>query len=511
MSHSHLRSFFLLIFALCSLNSLKCLSLREPLPALSTLRERNEKVLHSLKVKNEIASRILDDPRMSDIELSLRIQELREAAGMTRSSLKQYLYSYPDVCIGLFADKVKTAKSVLMRVLKLTEQEYAAGVKRISLQTNNKMGTLFRGNFPFIVASLREMAGFQQQDLTFLFNNYPTIFTLDYRTVANHLEFLRYTVGYSQEQLRLLLLRNCRSALCGQERALALMSFFETELSTSSQEFCELTVAHPRLFGVSLQNTLIPKMNHMLDETSWGLSRDRLSDLIQRAPSILTTPATTTQQLWDYLHLQLHLSKDDCQDIVRKYPNLLRVNVKSLGPKLCSLALAELALLAKQHSLALCEPTKSPAADTTFQKIAQQLYSQVAAALLKRAPVALTCSLDRIEARMGAFGAHEGLTAATAALKVGDKRGIEVGPLALSFLLGANLEVLKVLSSKWNEVADRDNDFPVPPFAVTISASKFDAMLAASKLSEDDDSSEEGQVIGSQKKKRRREGRSGRS
>jgi hypothetical protein len=294
------------------------------------MREENEGILLSLKVDPEIVARILDDPRMSNINLNQRISELREAVGLSRVSLKKYLCAYPDVCIGMFADKVKTAKSVVMRVLKLDEQQYAAGMKRISLQTNNKAGAIFRGNFPFIVDSLREMAGLNQADLTFLFKTYPTIFTLDYKTVASHLAFLRKNIGYSQEQLRLLLLRNCRSALCGDERALILMNYFQTELDISQQGFCDLTVAHPRLFGVSLQKTLQPKINQLLDEDSWGLSRARLADVIQKAPSVLTTPAATTLKVWELMHDDLGLSKAECQDIVRKYPNLLRVIVKTL-------------------------------------------------------------------------------------------------------------------------------------------------------------------------------------
>ena len=499
-----------------------------PRPMVPTLREENEKILLSLNVEAEAVVRILDDPRMANIKLTERISELREAVGLSRVSLKKYLTAYPDVCIGMFSDKVKTAKSVVMRVLKVSEDEYAAGIKRILQQTNNKAGAIFRGNFPFIVDSLREMAGFTQADLTFLFNTYPTIFTLDYKTVASHLGFLRRTIGYSEEQLRLLLLRNCRSALCSDDRALALRSFFETELDISPQGFCELTVAHPRLFGVSLQSTLRPKIAQLLDDNSWGLSRERLASVIQRAPSVLTTPAATTRGVWELMHDQLGLSKTECQDVVRKFPNLLRVNQQSLQRKLCGLTLAELDLIAQKLSLGLghshstaspalssneeagqstsqptsiphssaaaaSKPKKTPKVkqqqqqqgfDAEAEAEAEMLYRNVAGALLQRTPVALTCSLQRIEERMRAIGASKGLEAAAAVAdhpSASSASASKLGGAALRVLLGhAPTDSLRRMSTFWVQAIDEGLDpFPVLPSAVTISDTKFQALLEA--------------------------------
>jgi len=472
----------------------------------SSLRARNEQTLQSLKVDKAAALRILDDPRVSSIDLAERIAELREAVGLTRVSLKTYLTAYPDVCIGLFVDKVKTAKSVVMRVLRVSEQQYAAALKRIPLQTNNKAGAIFRGNFPFIVASLRDMAGLSDEDLTFLFNTYPTIFTLDYRTVTSHLNFLRKSMGYSQEQVRLLLLRNCRSALCGKERAAELALFFERELSISAEQFCTLSVAHPRIFGVSLAKTLRPKIQQLLDEESWGLTRDRLADVIQRAPSVLTTPASTTRKVWRFMREELGLPTADCQTLVRKYPNLLRVNLRSLTPKLCLLAVAEIDLmLVPLQQLAhprTAAPSPSPEAARGFHDLARDLFTEVAAELLKRAPVALTCSSERIHSRMHALDAHRGLEAVEAASAAGffrvrratttsapqeeqqrEEEGdeddhIAVGVAALENLLQGDTNLLQRLCDKWRLSKGRSDSFPVSPSVITISDQKFEEKLA---------------------------------
>jgi hypothetical protein len=380
------------------------------------------------------------------------------------------------------------------------------------------------------------MAGFTQADLTFLFNTYPTIFTLDYKTVASHLGFLRRTIGYSEEQLRLLLLRNCRSALCSDDRALALRSFFETELNISPQGFCELTVAHPRLFGVSLQNTLRPKISQLLDENSWGLSRERVASVIQRAPSVLTTPAATTRGVWVLMHDQLGMSKAECQDVVRKFPNLLRVNQQSLQRKLCSLTLAELDLIAQKLTLgtsfsssssstaflsstneagglstrptpmipssaaiAASKPKKTPKGkqqqqqgfDADAEAEAELLYRNVAGALLQRTPVALTCSLDRVEERMRAIGASKGLEAAAAAVADADTPAaaassadaVKLGGAALLTLLGARTDILRRMSAFWVQAIDEGIDpFPVLPSAITISDAKFKALLESRSI-----------------------------
>ena len=451
------------------------------------LRVINQDALQALKVGDETATRILDDPRMADVHLPRRIVELRLSVGMTRTTLKQYLNSYPDVCIGFFVDKVKTAKSVVMRVLQISEQQYDDSVKRIPSQTNNKSSVLFRGSFPFIVASLRDYAGLSTSDLSFIFVNYPTFFTLDYRTVNSHLSVLRDTFGYSKEQMRLLLLGNCRTALCGREKAVALMSFFQTELGISAAEFREMTVAHPRLLCVSIARTLQPKVDHLLDAKRWDISRPRLTDLIRRAPSVLTTPAATTRQLWYFLHNELGLTKEESQDIVRKYPNLLRVNAQMLDTKLRSLTLAQLHLLAEERGLYLLHVDEPPStAKRAFRKISQQLYADVASALLQRAPVALTCSLERIEGRMQAMGAAAGLGAAslcetsTLSLQSESKNGCvgaKGGVLSLSVLLNNRFGLLKALTKEWEHSTLSGDTFPVPPHIITVSEKKFKALL----------------------------------
>ena len=481
----------------------------------SSLRTRNEQTLQTLKVEKAAALRILDDPRVSSIDLAERIAELREAVGLTRVSLKTYLTAYPDVCIGLFVDKVKTAKSVVMRVLRVSEQQYAAALKRIPLQTNNKAGAIFRGNFPFIVASLRDMAGLSDKDLTFLFNTYPTIFTLDYRTVISHLNFLRKSMGYSQEQVRLLLLRNCRSALCGKERAAELALYFERELGLSAEQFCVLSVAHPRIFGVSLTKTLRPKIQQLLDEESWGLTRDRLADVIQRAPSVLTTPASTTRKVWRFMREELSLPTADCQTVVRKYPNLLRVNLRSLTPKLCLLAVAEIGLMLVPLQQQEQQPPRTAAslplseASRGFHDQARDLFADVAAELLKRAPVALTCSSERIRSRMLALDAHRGVEAVEAASAVGfsvrratttsvpqmlsleqrqqeseqeeqeeQEDHIAVGVAALENLLQGDADLLQRLCNQWRLSKGRSDSFPVSPSVITLSDKKFEEKFA---------------------------------
>jgi len=436
----------------------------------STLREKNERFLAKLEIIEPTISRLCDDQRLRLTDFSVRAKELRESVGLSRTTLKQYLQKYPDLCIGMFADPVKSSKSVVMRMLNVSEAQYVQSVARIQRQTNFKAGSLFRGSFSFIVASLRSTADCGDADLSFIFENYPTIFTLNHHTVASHLRFLRKTLGYSGEQVRLLLRKNARAILCSQEIYLSLRAFFSSELDLSNEQFCSITVAQPRLLSVSLANTISPKVAHLKDASTWALTKERLRTLTLNSPSIFTTPAETTEALWKLLSIDLGMCKQACQELANRFPNILRINAKALDEKLCLFALAQLDVMIQ----AGMGERQLDAGSVGGVAEARSLLSDVAAACLTKGPVSMTCSIDRIKLRLVKLGAH------VAVETYEESNGVSIsahgGELLLMLLRNQAQDpsCLASLEKRWQETKNR---LLIPPSAISDGEAKFERFL----------------------------------
>lgn len=257
---------------------------------------------------------------------------LREVTGLTRATLKTYLSRYPSIAIDMFVGPVKSSKSVIMRMLGVSDDEYMAGLKKIQKQTNNKPGTLFRGSFPLIVASLKDstLVGLSRRELRTVFLYYPTLFTLDEGYVARRLRYLRGPTGYTAEELKRMLLSNPRSILYDQDSYKALKCFFKKEVGLVT-EFCEVTSRESRLVSTSLK-TLASKTDHL--RKTWKLSKAQIRKLVLCCPTVLTTPQETTARLYEYLHTTLRMPTDAVRDCVVKYPGFLRSNPTSLTRRL---------------------------------------------------------------------------------------------------------------------------------------------------------------------------------
>ena len=105
-----------------------------------TLEARNRAFLSGLKLEPEVVTMIVKDERMGNVEVEERVKMLREVTGLTRATLKRYLSKYPSMVIEMFITPVKSSKSVLVRMLGISEAEYVASLHKIGRQTNNKPG-----------------------------------------------------------------------------------------------------------------------------------------------------------------------------------------------------------------------------------------------------------------------------------------------------------------------------------------------------------------------------------
>ena len=94
---------------------------------------------------------------------------------------------------------VKSTKSVVMRLLDVTETEYSKALRKIQKQTNDKSGPLFRGSFSFLVSALKTSLQLEAEDLRHVFLKYPTLFTMDERHMTRRLDFLQQDIGCVHE------------------------------------------------------------------------------------------------------------------------------------------------------------------------------------------------------------------------------------------------------------------------------------------------------------------------
>jgi len=298
-----------------------------------TLEARNRAFLSGLKLEPEVVTMIVQDERMGNVEVEERVKMLREVTGLTRATLKRYLSKYPSMVIEMFTTPVKSSKSVTVRMLGISEAEYVASLHKIGRQTNNKPGTLFRGSLPLIVATLKDptIVGLSRAQLRQVFLYYPTLYSLDEGYLARRLRHLRNR-GYSPDHLKNMLLMNPRSVLYDQRKYQELECFLKKSIGLTTSEFCEVTSRESRLISASFNETVVAKMNHLLD--TWGLPKKTLKGLVLVFPTILTTPVGTTSRLWNYLHDSLLMSAEEIRQCAIKYPGFLRSNPESLTRKL---------------------------------------------------------------------------------------------------------------------------------------------------------------------------------
>jgi hypothetical protein len=282
---------------------------------------------------------------MAHVLVEERALMLREVTGMTRANLKTYLQKYPAMVVKMFTEPVKSSKSVIMRMLGLSETEYVVGLAKIQSQTNNKPGTLFRGSLPLIVATLKDpnVVGLSQADLRSIFLYYPTLFTLSEGYLARRLRLLG-SRGYTKEQLRHMLLTSPRSLLYDAGRYHRLQQFLRKKIGLSIEEICELTSKDTRLISASLNETIATKRAHL--EEVWGLNQTSVRDLVLTHPTILTTPVETTAGLFNYLSKELGMTPAAVRSCVLQYPGFLRTNPLSLAQKLEYLVVFEVVLKA---------------------------------------------------------------------------------------------------------------------------------------------------------------------
>jgi hypothetical protein len=309
------------------------------------LLERNCIYLkNNLKTSEESLSLILCDPRMRGVEVEERVRMLREVTGITRTTLKKYIAKYPIMVVDMFTGRVKSSKSVVMKILRLSESEYVRSVEKIQRQTNNRPGTLFRGSFPLIVAILEDPVylGLNRNQVKTVFEYYPTVFTLDEAFLRKRFKFLlSRKIGYSVSELRSMLLTNGRALFYDEDRYLEKMKFFVKKLGLTTREFCKLTSQEPRLITAALNDTIVAKTHHLMSDDAWGLNHTEIKPLLLTSPTILTTPVNTTASLFLYLTNDLNMTPQQARYSVMKYPGFLKTNSKSLARKLQFLVAVE--------------------------------------------------------------------------------------------------------------------------------------------------------------------------
>jgi len=127
--------------------------------------------------------------------LKLRVKELREIVGLTKSTFKLYADRYPQLVVDMLTSPVKSAKSVIMKSLGISELEYALALKKLQKQTNQKSGPLFRGGFPFLISYLRTELALSDSDLRHVFFYYPVLFTISESYVFKRILFLKSHIG----------------------------------------------------------------------------------------------------------------------------------------------------------------------------------------------------------------------------------------------------------------------------------------------------------------------------
>lgn len=311
----------------------------------------------------------------------------------------------------LFKSKITIGKVLILSTNKSLTHEYRAGF------------TFFRGNFNFILSILERRLDFKFSDVRKLFKYYPTIFTLDDGLLNHRISFLM-NLGYSKYELKDIIISNGRCIFYDDTKFLKLKNFFTLSLGMSTRDFCSLTAKHQRIINLSLNDSigtlpftmycynsliniiiLVVKVDHLRDETLWNISNERLCEIITFAPGILTTPASTTEQLWTYLNKDLGMDDELIRALIDDYPGFLRVNKETIALKVEYVVVSEMLLMASRSNLlGVKEGVKEvhgrdDKRDVKMSLI-KKIFNSMASKILTKAGMAFTCSLERLQSRL---------------------------------------------------------------------------------------------------------------
>ena len=216
---------------------------------------------------------------------------------------------------------------------------------------------------------------------------------------------------YSCEQLKKVCIENSRFLLHSESRYVELRTYFRETLQLDDDQFCYITAKFPRLLSVSLA-TIRSKIDHMTDSNAWRISAEDLKHLVLIAPTILTTPRTTTEGLYRYLDEVLGFSPSAVAIFIRKYPGFLRVNPRTVERNVDYLVLCELVLIFFMNNVLPIDTSGvySSCGDhngsgeiersTILSENIRALYRDLGGQLLLTAGLSCTCSLERIADRV---------------------------------------------------------------------------------------------------------------
>ena len=310
-------------------------------------------------------------------------------------------------------------------MLGLDATEYQDGLATIQRQTNNRAGLLSRTSISFIVATLKDARqgglALSRAELRSLWRTYPTIFTLDEGLVAARLKSLQGPdVGYSAQQVKRILVDSGRPIFYHVSRHATMLGFLQSRVGLTRRQATELCARETRLISVSLEQTIGPKWAQLCGPGSkWGLGVNKTRDAILTYPTILTTPPSTTQALWEYLTEDLQWKPEQAQHWAGANPGVFRINARrSVAPKVALVLAAELFTTASMVAVSTEEPTgvvgsvgnekekekeKEESESGGFSETAADLLSLLRAMsfpLLLQSPLVCTFSPQRISKRM---------------------------------------------------------------------------------------------------------------
>jgi len=226
-------------------------------------------------------------------------------------------------------------------------------------------------------------------------------------------------LGYSKYELKDIILSSGRCIFYDDSKFLKLKNFFLSSLGMTTREFCSLTSKHQRIISLSLNDSLgislsfqlylyhyflllAVKVDHLRNDTIWNISNERLCEIIKFAPGILTTPASTTEQLWSYLDEDLRMDNNLIRAFIDDYPGFLRVNKETLALKVEYVVISEILLMACRSDVLesdMNEQFENEMRDVKLNLL-RNLFTSMAAKILAKSGMAFTCSLERLQSRL---------------------------------------------------------------------------------------------------------------
>ncbi|KAK9800893.1 hypothetical protein WJX73_007389 [Symbiochloris irregularis] len=170
-------------------------------------------------------------------------------------------------------------------------------------------------------ATLLWHLGLRQADIKQLMRReYMSMFAVSAPTLQRRLRFLRDEGGFDLEQLRALMCRwpPCMSYAAKHWREH--MAYFQS-LGVTPAMMPQVIIKAPQLFaGLSLENTLRPRVQHLLDMTR--LPESALPQVLLRGAAVLTVPEESMSERV-FLLLDAGFSEEDVAGIVQRHPMVL--------------------------------------------------------------------------------------------------------------------------------------------------------------------------------------------